>query len=143
MIRVRILSLLTACMIITACSETAAPPSVPLKEKLTGKTPEERQEILGLACLDEAESINGRWKHTRHGSTLSIDNSQFHQTQALCLRMMVAYPSSDVKKSAVLAQQCKEQISPALHSDHSSTVAHAHKMQEICETMTGQKIDAK
>lgn len=139
MMHSRILFLLAACLAITACSETPATPQVSLKEKLAGKSPEDRQEILGLTCLDEAQKMNSRWKRTRHSVTL-VDDPHLSETKALCLRMTVAYLSSDTKKHAALAQQCKERISPALHSDNSTIIEHAHRMQEVCEEMTGQKL---
>jgi hypothetical protein len=134
----RILFLMAACLTVAACAETPIPP-LDLKEKLAGKSPEDRQEILGLACLDEGQKMSSKWKRTRHSVTL-VDDPHLSETKALCLRMTVAYLSSDTKKHVALAQQCKERISTPLHSDNSTIAGHAHNMQEICEEMTGQKL---
>ena len=134
----RIFFLLAACLAITACAETPIP-TLDLKEKLAGKSPDERQETLGLTCLDEAQKLNSKWKRAGR-STVLVSDPHLNETKALCLRMTVAYLSSDTKKHVALAQQCKERISPALHSDNSTIIEHAHRMQEVCEEMTGQKL---
>lgn len=48
------ITLLLLTVALSACAQQSAPPET-LSQKLQGKTPQEKQEVLRLACLNEAE----------------------------------------------------------------------------------------
>lgn len=91
LISVVVLSLLT-----TAC---ATEPPKPLTEQLTGKSAEEKQEILRLACLNEAEySTKEQKKKLRPYSTRHrhiSDTSETSRLKTLCREMTDEYPAED------------------------------------------------
>lgn len=45
------------------------------------------------------------------------------------------------RKRAILAQECGQEIAKGLTRDDPASVRHAERMKQICEEMTGQKID--
>lgn len=69
---------------LAACTST---PQQTLQEKLQGKSPAERKEILRLACLNEAEQTvqpnrrSGRYRYVH------IYTKQESETKALCRQM--------------------------------------------------------
>lgn len=84
--------------LVSAC---AYEPQKPLAEQLKGKTPEEKQEILRLACLNEAEYSTNVKKayfrtHTvRHWNVDDTDDTI--RLKALCREMTDEYPVGDIK----------------------------------------------
>ena len=133
------LCLTIASLAVTGCSSTPLPP-LNLKEKLTGKSVENRQETLGMVCLEEAQAVSSRWRHVGRGSGYVTDYDQLNLLRSLCLRMTVAYTSSDTHKHTALAQQCKDHIAQPMHSDNPRIAEYANRYHEVCEEMTGQKI---
>lgn len=79
--------LLISAMVLSACT---AQPSPSLDEKLAGKTPEEQEEILRVACLDEAEHFSnpsGKEIRTPHGVLLNQDSAQTRRLKTVCREM--------------------------------------------------------
>ena len=48
---------------------------------------------------------------------------------------------SPAEKRAILAQECGTEIGKGLNKDKPGNVAHFEKMKQICEEMTGQKVN--
>lgn len=73
-----------------ACSSSKSPP-VPLEERLQGKTAEERQEILRVECLNQAERAgnpNRSEVHIGHrGKHRHVDNEETRNLKAICREM--------------------------------------------------------
>lgn len=85
-----------ATWLLSACTTQASTP-LTLSEKLEGRTPAERQEVLRLACLNEAEwketqdkkaRIRKGWTHTAYVSRYYPEVSEL---KALCREMTTAY----------------------------------------------------
>lgn len=82
-------------LLLAAC---ATEPPKPLTEQLSGKTPEEKQEILRLACLNEAEySTNLKKAHYRtHVKYHRIyDTENTVRLKAICRKMTDNYSTED------------------------------------------------
>lgn len=83
-------------LLLAAC---ATEPPKPLAEQLAGKTPEEKQEILRLACLNEAEySTKEHKKKLRPYSVKHrhiSDTSETSRLKTLCREMTDEYPVED------------------------------------------------
>lgn len=69
---------------LAACAST---PQQTLQEKLQGKSPAERKEILRLACLNEAEQTILPNHRSGRYSYVHIYNKQESETKALCRLM--------------------------------------------------------
>ncbi len=82
------LSLLAGC---------AQEPPQTLDEKLAGKTPEERQEVLRLECLNEAEHIGNRppKRHLSRHAHIPRDSEQTQRLKNICRDMADAYSPTD------------------------------------------------
>lgn len=84
--------------LVSAC---ASEPQKPLAEQLEGKTPAEKQEILRLACLNEAE-YSTDLKRTRYRISpvkhrrISDTDDTVH-LKALCREMTDEYPAGERK----------------------------------------------
>lgn len=80
--------------LLSACAMQSTPP-LTLNEKLEGKTPQERQEVLRLACLNEAEWKKDQAVRHRTGKARSIAAhgyySEVSELKALCREMTTAY----------------------------------------------------
>lgn len=76
--------------LLAAC---AAQPEQTLSEKLDGKTPEEKQEVLRLACLNEAEHTGNKPRRatTGHRSHRHGDSAQTKRMKDICREMTAAY----------------------------------------------------
>ena len=119
-----------------ACTEKPMKP-VPIFEQLAGKTVKEKQEILRLACLNEAEKITGRtrmWQPSGH-SRIPIYDPQINQMKAICRQMTDAYLTHDKEQKATLAQTCADQLEQVTQSGKASA-AHIENMRQICQIMT-------
>lgn len=83
-------------LLLAAC---ATEPPKPLAAQLEGKTLEEKQEILRLACLNEAEySTKEQKKKLRPYSTRHrhiSDTSETSRLKTLCREMTDEYPAED------------------------------------------------
>ncbi len=81
-------------ILLSACAAQSSPPQA-LSEKLEGKTSQERQEILRLACLNEAEWQKDQAVRHRTGKARSIAAHRYYpevsQMKALCREMTTAY----------------------------------------------------
>ncbi len=77
---------IAAAAALTAC---APQPPQTLEEKLASKSPEQRQEILRVACLNEAEHLGNESKETRtaHGAKLDQNTAQTRRLKAICRQM--------------------------------------------------------
>lgn len=82
---------LTLAGLLTACADGPPPPS--LSEQLEGKTPEQRQEILRLACLNEAEHTGNKPRRatTGHRSHRHGDTVQTKRMKDICREMTDEY----------------------------------------------------
>lgn len=84
---------LVGLLLLSACAQSIPAPT--LSEKLEGKSPEERQEILRLACLNEAEWKKNQAVRHRTGKARSIASHRYYpevsQLKALCREMTTAY----------------------------------------------------
>ena len=80
---------------LSACGQPA--PVKTLSEKLHGKTPEEKREVLRLACLNEAEYTTRLKKASyqrRYGARLThviSDTDETWRLKMLCREMTDAY----------------------------------------------------
>jgi len=81
-------------LVLAACTE-AAPKT--LDEKLVGKTPEERQDVLRLECLNEAEDIGNRprKRHLSRHAHIPRDSEQTQRLKNICRDMADAYSPTD------------------------------------------------
>lgn len=84
---------LSAILLLSACATSSSPP--PLSEKLEGRSPQERQEVLRLACLNEAEWRKDQAVRRRTGKARSIATHGYYpevsRLKALCREMTTAY----------------------------------------------------
>lgn len=81
-------------LMLTAC---AVQPEQTLSEKLEGKTPEEKQEILRLACLNEAEHTGNRARITggHHRTHRHGDTAQTRRMKEICREMTDNYAAKE------------------------------------------------
>ncbi len=90
MIRKSLLTL-TFAGLLTACAGGSQQHS--LSEQLEGKTPEQRQEILRLACLNEAEHTGNKPRRatTGHRSHRHGDSAETKRMKDICREMTDEY----------------------------------------------------
>lgn len=135
---------------LSACTST---PSIPLAQRLEGKTPEDRQEILRRACLTEAEwdldraaarqPINAQNRYRNSNTTRETSH-----LKALC-REMADLPAIkgrspiETKRRADLAEKCRRETDDHLDLRSKESAAHMARVQEICEAMTGFELPAQ
>ena len=64
-----------------------------LEEKLAGKSPAERKEILRVACLNEAEDLGNsdRDIRTAHGVRLNAETAETHRLKDICRKISDEY----------------------------------------------------
>lgn len=90
---------LALAVLLSACAQTAPPQT--LSEKLEGKTPEEKQEVLRLACLNEAEYSVDKKKaeHRRRYGSKRIqhvrDTEETRRLKTLCREMTDNYAQKE------------------------------------------------
>lgn len=83
-------------VLLSACTQSTTPPQT-LSQKLQGKTPEEKQEILRLACLNEAEyttKIKKKNYQRMYGSKrvhLVQDTDETWRMKMICREMTDTY----------------------------------------------------
>lgn len=91
----RVLILILPVML-AAC---AVEPPQPLAQKLAGKTPEEKQEILRLACLNEAEYSTIEFKKKLHPTSARhrhiSDTPETTHLKSICREMTENYSMED------------------------------------------------
>lgn len=89
-----------AALMLSACAQTNAPPQT-LSEKLQGKTPEEKQEVLRLACLNEAEyttkikKANYRRQYGSKRVHLVQDTDETWRMKMICREMNENYAQKE------------------------------------------------
>lgn len=94
----RFLFLIPVIFTLAACNSTQTEPQS-LSQQLEGKSPEEKQEIVRLACLNEAEYTTKikKAKHTRlHGARhrqMVKDTPETKRLKDLCREMTDSYAS--------------------------------------------------
>ncbi len=80
-----------ALIIAAALATVACTPQPPptLDEKLAGKTPKERREVLRVACLNEAEHLGNETKEIRtvHGVKSDQTTTQTRRFKEICRAM--------------------------------------------------------
>ncbi len=97
-----LMTVLTA-WLLAACATQSGPPPT-LAQRLEGKTPSERQEILRLACLTEAQ-----WRETQRrtalrskgvirGSSASRYDPEVGRLKVICRQMTDAYLTPEDKE---------------------------------------------
>jgi hypothetical protein len=81
--------------LLAACAQST--PEKTLSEQLEGKTPEERQEVLRLACLNEAEHTGNKPRRatTGHRSHRHGDSAETKRMKDICREMMDEYVAKD------------------------------------------------
>jgi hypothetical protein len=86
-----------ACLLTLALSACAAQPEQTLSEKLEGKTPEEKQEVLRLACLNEAEHVGKKPRSTTHGHRghRHGDSAETKRLKDICREMTDNYAQKE------------------------------------------------
>lgn len=84
-------SILILVGLLTACTGTSQQHS--LSEQLEGKTPEQRQEILRIACLNEAEHTGNKPRRatTGHRSHRHGDSAETKRMKDICREMTDEY----------------------------------------------------
>lgn len=93
------LLILILAVLLSACGQST--PQQSLSEKLTGKTPEEKQEVLRLACLNEAEYTT-KLKKARYErlygakrSHLLQDTDETWRLKMICREMTDTYAEKE------------------------------------------------
>lgn len=139
--------ILITAMVLTLGACASQPPQT-LDQKLTGKTGEDRKEILRLACLNEAEwpIYNSSYYQRANGkikqSLKYRYNSEVSEMKALC-RQMDDLTTADAEKKLSpkdLSGICEARVVVKKEKDRKGGAEHAARIQHICEEMTGQKI---
>lgn len=97
-VRPRFALLIPVIFTLAACNSTQTEPKT-LSQQLEGKSPQEKQEILRLACLNEAEYTTDikKAKHRKlHGSRhrqMLKDTAETKRLKDLCREMTDSYAS--------------------------------------------------
>ncbi|ARJ64704.1 hypothetical protein WV31_02965 [Magnetospirillum sp. ME-1] len=135
---------------LSACAST---PTIPLAQRLEGKTPEDRQETLRRACLAEANwnldqtaaRMPANMQHRYRDSNSTRETSHLKE---LC-REMADLPAikgrspMETKRRAELAEKCRRETDDHLDLRSTESAAHMARVQEICEAMTGFDLPAQ
>ncbi len=85
--------------LLSACGQSL--PAKSLSEKLQGKTPEEKQEVLRLACLNEAEyttrlkKANYQRRYGSRRSQMIADTDETWRLKILCREMTDTYTQKE------------------------------------------------
>lgn len=128
---------LTLAGLLVACTQVSTQPQI-LSQKLHGKTPEEQQVVLRLACLNEAEYTTRLKKSAyqkKYGSKrveFVKDTEETKKLKSLC-REMTEVNSAEQK--VVFAGKCRKEVEAGLKSKPEYK-QHYDAMQNICMKMT-------
>ncbi len=147
-------SLAYASLLILALSACALQPKQTLSQKLERKTPEEKQEVLRLECLNEAEYSTDQKKvryQRRYGSKRMAfvrDTDETARLKRLCREMTETLERSlhdkgPAEQRAILAEDCGHEIQKGLKPENPASVGHFERMRQICEEMTGKPVVVK
>ena len=92
---------IAAVLMLSACAQNNTAPPLTLSQKLEGKTPEEKQEVLRLACLNEAEyttkikKANYRRQYGSKRVHLVQDTDETWRLKMLCREMTENYAQKE------------------------------------------------
>lgn len=94
----KLICVIVLSFLVSAC---ASEPQKPLAAQLEGKTPAEKQEILRLACLNEAEYSTNLKKAYSRSHTVKHwnvdDTGDTVRLKALCREMTDQYSAGEIK----------------------------------------------
>ncbi len=131
-----------ALLLLASCAQG---PRLTLSEQLQGKPPQERTEILRLACLNEADytTMQKKAKMQSYNSRRShmLPNTQeTTRLKSICRSMTASMKDRQATEAsrATLAQQCSAEISRDQAGSNPANARHYQRMRQICEEMTGQ-----
>lgn len=134
----RIIITLTLAGLLSACTQLSTTPQT-FDQKLShAQAPDDRKEILRLACLNEAEYTTRLKKaayQKKYGSKrleFVKDTEETMTLKVLCRKMTDA--SSNEQKAA-LASDCRQEVEAGLKAKPEYT-QHYDAMQNICTKMT-------
>ena len=125
--------------VISACASNT--PQLTLDEKLQGKSPKERKEVLRLACLNEAEwpiYNSSAYKSGNDKQRMRVKNGyhpEVTEMKSLCRKMN---ESENLDKST-LFEDCKQKIATKSETHGNQATGHIQRTLQICQEMTGQK----
>ena len=139
---------LTMALTILLSGCAASTTSQSLSEKLEGKVPEQRKEVLRLACLNEAEwPIVGSSYYARSNTKVRQHlkqsyNLEVSEMKALCRKMDALTDSTheEIPQPKALAAQCAEKIIAKTKKGQKGASEHVARIQRICDEMTGETI---
>lgn len=136
-----------------ALSGCASTPSVPLAQRLEGKTPDDRQETLRRACLTEANwnldqtaarmPANMQQRYRNSNSTRETSHLKELCREMADLPAIAGRSPIETKRRADLAEKCQRETDDHLDMRSKESIAHMSRMQEICEGMTGFSLPAE
>lgn len=150
----RITATLTIAAMLSACTQLSTPPQT-LDQKLhQAQTPDERREVLRLACLNEADYTTRLKKSAyqkKYGSKrlASVkDTEETKKLKSLCREMTSYYEAvqqhtSTYENSAALAKKCTSYINSDGDKQDKARIQHRLRMAEICTEMTGKHVVCK
>lgn len=131
----KIITILALALTVSAC---ATQPNLTLEEKLKNKSPEERREVLRLACLNEAEwpiynSAKYQSGNDKQRRRLKQGyNSEVSEMKALCRKMN----ESENADNSDLFQDCKQKIAAKSEKHGEKAADHVKRTLQICEEIT-------
>ncbi len=135
----KITTILALALTVSACATNT--PKLTLDEKLQGKSGEERQEVLRLACLNEAEwpiYNSSKYKQGNVKQRMRIKNGynpEVSEMKSLCRKMN----ESENSDNSALFEDCKQKIAAKSEKHGDKAVDHTQRTLQICQEMTGQK----
>jgi hypothetical protein len=141
--------LIAATMLALAACESQPPHT--LNQKLAeATTPADRKETLRLACLNEAEwpvrSTHNAYQG-RHASQRRMEqlqrNPEVRDMKSLCRQMddLTTIDADEKLPPKDLAMSCAAKVAGKKQKKAAGSEAHAARMQQICDAMTGVKVN--
>ena len=128
---------------LTACS-AQYDSRAPLPQQLAGKSTEEKRTILRLACLNEAEKVEGKTYRMQYRARTTRPphySPWVRDMKSLCFQMSAEYASGNEEPGVALAKKCRTLITQGTNKETNNSRHHAENMQQICEAFTGTKVD--
>ncbi|KIL99089.1 MAG: hypothetical protein HY055_09900 [Magnetospirillum sp.] len=133
-----------------ALSGCANTPKVPLANRLEGKTPDERHEILRRTCLTEAEwdldraaarqPINAQHRYRDSNTTRETSHLKTLCRELSALPAILRNTPIELKMRTELIEKCRREIEDHTDLRSKENIAHMSRVQELCEGMTGFSI---
>lgn len=125
-------------VLLTAC--TSVPPKT-LDQKLSEvQSPADRKEVLRLACLNEAEVVNGKaypFKAPTRGHSVPRTPQEVYKAKSLCRKMdnLSDNQGDDAPQiKAALSSECSLMLK-AYAEKYPADVRHVSAMTKICREM--------